>query len=396
MKTKRKNFPARLPLFLLIFLSLVCFVLLWNILITTSFGSEDFRAYWSATYLLHKGLNPYDPGLIQAVETAQTHIISEDTLMAWNPPFLFVFLLPLAWLSFPVAKSIWLIVNLILVLAGILMVARVYLPAGNKRIAAIFLFFALSLPQLWAGILIGQVTFLVFTGLIASIVLIRKERWFWAGAVLILTLIKPHIVVLPLIYLLVYMAQRRQFKGWIGLISVGIICLVVVFIFRPQWVSDLIGEMAISPVHWQTPTIGGFLSYLGLTDVVRYMIILLLPLPFILIRYQATIKMEMAVALLTLITVPTTFFGWSFDQVILLIPIAQVFSWMARSKKKTFNTAMGIVIGISLLVLYIQRFQNSNDVYYFWISLFWWVIFGLNWYLFSATPPLDPKTEKIS
>ena len=362
MNPIRKNIPAWLPIGLVVFLTLVCLVFLWKASISTNLGATDFRAYWSATYLLHKGLNPYDPALIRGVEIAQTHIFTEATLMAWNPPFLYVFLLPLAWLSFPIAKSIWLIINIVLVLAAILMLARIYLLPGNQKALIIFVLLALSLPQLISGIVIGQVVFLVFIGLVACILLIKKEQWFWAGAVLILTLIKPHIVLLPLIYLLLYMAKRRQWKGWLGLICAGIACLVVTTLFRPEWVSDLIGELAISPVHMATPTIGGLLVHFGAGDIVRYMIILLLPLPFILLSHQSTLKMELAVAVLTLITVPTTFYGWSFDQVILLIPISQVFSWMARSRNKSINAWMAVGIGISLLITYIQRFQNANDV----------------------------------
>ena len=390
MKPTRAKIPIWLPVGLLIILSLVCLVLLWNVSSNTSLGEQDFIAYWSATYLLHKGQNPYDPALIQSVENAQTQRVLGDALMAWNPPPLFVFLLPLAWLSFGTAKFVWLIINILIVLAGSLLLARLYLPPGNNKIAVLFLIFAFSLPQVVTGIVIGQVTFLVFLGLIACMVLIKKERWFWAGAVLILTIIKPHMVVLPLIYILIYMAQRRQYKGWIGLILAGLSCLAIVTLFRPHWVGDLLGEMAISPVHWATPTIGGLLSSWGLPDIMRYMIILFLPLPFILARYQASIKMELAVALLTLITVPTTFFGWSFDQVILLIPIAQVFTWMTGSKKKTINFWTVFALVVSLGITYIQRAQNSNDVYYVWFPFFWWFIFGLNWYLFSF------KTSKMA
>jgi len=263
------------------------------------------------------------------------------------------------------------------------LLARLYLPPGNNKIAVLFLIFAFSLPQVVTGIVIGQVTFLVFLGLIACMALIKKERWFWAGAVLILTIIKPHMVVLPLIYILIHMAQRRQYKGWVGLILAGISCLVIVTLFRPHWVGDLLGEMAIPPIHWATPTIGGLLSSWGLPDFTRYLMILFLPLPFILAKYQASIKMELAVALLTLITVPTTFFGWSFDQVILLIPIAQVFAWMTLAKNKTINFWFVFALVVSLGITYIQRAQISNDVYYVWFPFFWWFIFGLTWYLFS-------------
>jgi hypothetical protein len=385
MKSMRKNIPPWVPVSLLILVGLVCLILLWNAASTTSLGDEDFIAYWSATHLLSNGLNPYDPELIRNLENAQTGRGLVNALMAWNPPFLFVFLLPLAWLPFSIAKFVWLIANILIVVSGSVMLTRLYLPPGNNLIIIIYLLFAFSLPQIVTGIVMGQVTYLVFLGLVACMALIKKEQWFWAGAVLILTTVKPHVVVLPVIYLLIYMAVHRQYRGWIGLMVAGLACLGVAFLFRPQLANDLMGEMAIAPVHWFTPTIGGLLSYWGISEATRYMITLLLPLPFILVKYQAQVKMELAVALLTLITVPTTFFGWSFDQTVLLVPIAQVFSWMALSKHKTINTLGAITIAASLVAIYLQRISNSGDVYYLWVPLFWWLIFGLNWYLFSTT-----------
>jgi len=93
--------------------------------------------------------------------------------------------------------------------------------------------------------------------------------------------------------------------------------------------------------------------------------------------------MELAVALLTLITVPTTFFGWNYDQTILLIPIVQVFSWLSQSKEKAVNIGIIVVIGITLVVNYCQHFIFVNDLFYLWIPIFWWIIFGFGWYHFQ-------------
>ncbi len=385
MKSLREHIPPWLLIGLLIFLVLIGLIFLWNISSTTNLGEEDFIVYWSATHLLESGLNPYDPELMRSAQSAQLPMRLGDTPMAWNPPPLFVFLLPLAWLPFSIAKFAWLLINIALIVAACLILARLYFPTADSGVVVVYLLFAFSLPQVVTGIFIGQVTFLVFFGLVACLMLIKKEQWFWAGAVLILTTIKPHLVILSVIYLLFYMAQRRKYLGWVGLIVAGVACALVLFIFRSSWIQDLMGELKISPVHWLTPTIGGLLSYFGMSDIARYLIVLLLPLPFILLRYQAAIKLELAVALLTLITVPTTFFGWSFDQTILLIPIAQVFGWLSLSKDKTTNAWFVFAIVLGLAVIFFQRFFNSNDVFYLWFPLFWWFIFGLKWRHVSKT-----------
>lgn len=226
----------------------------------------------------------------------------------------------------------------------------------------------------------GQVNFLVFLGLASSMVLIKKEKWFWAGAVLILTSIKPHLVILAVIYLLIIMAQRRQFVGWAGLLCGSIACAIILFIFRPPWIYDFFGMLAIPPVNWATPTLGGLLNS---QQISNYFILLLLPLPFLLANLQRSISMEFSIALLTVITVPFTFFGWSYDQTILLIPIAQLFIWIYHLNNKLLNFGFASICTISLLINYWQRILNINEVYYVWVPLVWCLVFGLTWRLYS-------------
>lgn len=363
-------------------------LILWNIGMSTDIGKEDFIGYWSAAYLFRNDQNPYDPELMLTTQNELVPTTWDYPIMSWNPPTLIALLAPLGFLSFSAAKSIWLIVNIVLVLAASLILARLYLPEGHLKSQFVFLLFAVSFPQVLLGIQMGQITFLVYFGLVASVALIKKEQWFWAGAVLILTSIKPHMVLLSLIYLLFYMVKHRQFKGWIGLGAAGLFSALVLFIFRPAWISDYIGLFAIAPTNWATPTIGGLLSYLQITELAKSLIFLFLPLPFILLKYSQKVSIEFAIALLTLITVPTTFFGWSYDQTLLLIPIALVFRWVFLSNKKILTLWIPIIILFSLILNYYLRTVIANDAYYLWIPILWWILFGFGWRSFSSVNPI--------
>lgn len=358
---------------------------LWSLASTTDFGESDFRIYWSAAYLLSRGENPYNIESIKEVQQTQTHAISNEAIMAWNPPFLFLFLLPLAWLPFVTAKFAWLLVNLaILITAGFFLVG-LYLNTASPRVKLAFLILAIGFPAAITGLFMGQVTFLVFWGLVACMTLIKKEQWFWAGAILIMTTIKPHMVALAVLYVLVYMAYQRQYKGWLGLGVAGLAGLAILLLFRSDLISNLVGETSVASGRWATSTIGGLLSYLGITEAGRFLILLFVPLPFYLAKHPEKFSMEFSVALLTLITVPTTIFGWSYDQTILLIPIAQVFSWLTASKYKLAITACILCITAAN---YIQRVLPINEVFYVWFPLLWWLIFGLAWRSTLLTPSL--------
>ncbi len=177
-----------------------------------------------------------------------------------------------------------------------------------------------------------------------------RRGWFWAGAALILTTVKPHMVILVVPYLLLYMAYRRKWQGLLGFISACVLCMLVLFIFRLPWLTDFLGLFAIAPVNWATPTIGGLLSFIHLTEATRYIILLLIPLAWILARPQTTIRFETSVALLIILTVPTTFYGWSYDQSILLIPLACIFSWLLSSSNKWIHKAIiATMVGMLLI-----------------------------------------------
>ena len=377
MQTTRLSTANWLSIGLILLLILGAAFALWNIASTTDFGESDFMIYWAAAYLVSNGENPYDLDLIQSVQQSQPHTKPEVTTIAWNPPFLFLLLLPFAWLPFVPAKFAWLIASILLVLTAAWMLADIYLRTASPRIRLAFLILAIAFPAVVTGLYMGQVTFLVFWGLVASLFLIKKEQWFWAGAALILTTIKPHIVVLPVLFILVYMTRQRRVQGWVGAILAGLIGLAILLALSPDLIFNPIGETSVAAGRWATSTIGGLLSYLGITEAARYLIALLLPLPFLLAKYSEKYSPEFSVAALTLITVPTTFYGWSYDQTILLIPIAQIFGWLAHSKHRLGIAAL---IAGAILLNYYQRVLPFNEVYYVWVPLVWGLIFAVTWW----------------
>jgi hypothetical protein len=389
--TRSTILPRWLSLILLVTLSLVGFLALRHLLPAAGLGKRDFIGYWSATTLVQRGQNPYDGGLMDNLQHVELVSDIEPTIMAWNPPTVFVFLLPLTWLSFPTATFVWLVLSTIILLGGSLTLARIYLPSDSQKFILLFLLFVIVFPQTLSGLYMGQVTFLVFLGLAGCLACIRKGRWFWAGACLMLTTVKPHLVVLPLIYLLLYMLLERRCDGPLGLAAAGAGCAGVLFLFRPEWVQDLVGLLAIAPVNWATTTIGGLLSYWQVSEAGRSLIMLLLPLPVLLLRYRSKIGVDLAVALLTLITVPTTFFGWGYDQIMLFFPVAQVFGWLARLQNRTLNACIAAAVSLALAVNYVQRAVSENEAYYLWVPLFWWVVFGLSWLYFSRSAPASAQ-----
>jgi hypothetical protein len=360
---------------LFLFIALGIWVV-WKFAPKINLGNGDFIGYWSAVYQIRRGHNPYDPKEMMNVQQTAANSGLDFAVMTWNLPTLFVFLLPLAWLSFTAARSAWLVINVIILLAASLMLARLYLPPGGKPLLGFYLL-VLFFPQVILTLVMGQVTLLVLLGLASSMILIKKGHWFWAGAALILTSVKPQIAFLAAPYLLILMVYRRKWQGWLGMLAAGGACMGALFVFRPNWVADTWGLTSMVPNNWATPTIGGLLSYWRVTDAARYLIVVFLPLAWVLARPQSAIRMESAVALLTVITVPTSFFGWGYDQSILLIPIVQLFGWILLASNRLVKIMGMLAILGCFLFIWIQRVARVNEIYYFWVPVIIGIVYGI-------------------
>lgn len=348
----------------------------------SSVGEADFYVYWAAGRLFLEGRNPCDAENMLAVERKVYDPDQRSVMMAWNPPSLWVLILPLAWMPFGAARSVWLLTNVSLLLACCVMLRSIALAGRSAGSFLVYCLTAAVFPPVLLTIFAGQITLLVLFGVVASLYLIRREHWFWAGAALVLTSVKPHLVLLVGPYLLLYMAKRRKWAGWIGLGAAGAVCVLILCARRAAWLEDYLSVVDIFSVDWATPTIGGLLGFYGcgrwarLFSVVGF---LLLPL---LLRGERPVALETAVSVLILVTLPTTFFGWSFDHSLLLVPVAQIIGWLsgpllARAEKCTVGGAMAAAVVTDIA----QRIAQTSEVFYLWVPLAWGGIYGMAWWM---------------
>ena len=195
---------------LVLFAAILGSILVARLVGTVSIGESDFNAYWSAGRLFLEGRNPSDPSNMLEMELGHFDPNQEFVMMTWNPPTLWVLMLPVAWMPFGVARSVWLLTNVFLLLVSCLMLRFIYIPGDGVKPILSYLLIASVFPPALLAILAGQVTFLVLFGVTASVFLIKRERWFMAGAVLTLTSVKPHLMMLVGPYLVHQAGSARR------------------------------------------------------------------------------------------------------------------------------------------------------------------------------------------
>ena len=341
-------------------------------------GRLDFRAYWSTSYLLSKGLDYTDEASLHEVETSLTGWTQDYTLKLWNLPWVVVWFLPLAFLDFHLARPVWLTINLLLLFVSIVAYWRAYATnATTQKWFWLALLLAIFFPATLLLLLFGQVGLLVLAGIVGFIVLYRKSHDFEAGIFLTLTTVKPHLVYLVLPLLLLVVVKSRRWRVLIGFTSFLLVSLAVGLLLRPSLISDYFDQTTQGNLlAWQSPTVTAYLH--ARTGLVYTRLIGILLLPIVIFwwaRFGQEIEIGDLVNIALLMSIITTPFGWSYDFVLLLLPLVRLALWVLDGALGRQRAVLMALVMVSLyVVIYRQRIAAQNELDFFWIPL---VVAGL-------------------
>lgn len=355
-------------------IALLLFVLVGPIPVPPSLGRGDFRAYWSAAYLLAQSENFADADLLLQTEREHTEWMEDWAVITWNPPWLLALLMPYTAVSFPRATWLWLLTNIALVFTGSVLLWKTFTRQdSSQRWGPMAPLVGLLFLPTMLTLLMGQVNTLVFWGLAAFLFFFNRNQLFAAGLSLVPTLVKPHLVylVLPIVFLHL-LWTKRDFKTVAGLLVGLAVLTAVVFGLRPSFITEFsqtVGEGNL--LGWETPTLGGFLATTFGWQWAKLMGIFILPLTVgFWWRYRETIDLNYWVPAMLLISVISAPFGWGYDVIVLLLPVLQVIAWIAEGRFSR-QEAIGLgalLLGINLAAIY-QRSLEISEGQTFWVPI---------------------------
>lgn len=380
----------RVLLFLILFAGIILIVTLSP---TTSILSfSDFRAYWSASYMLGQGENFADPALLLATEHALTTWSSDHTLMTWNPPWLLVLLLPYTLLPFARAAQLWFWTNIIILFTGTMLLWRVLI---HKSETTRFMWVAPLVTFLYAPTLLtlimGQVNTFVFFGLALFLYFDDQDKQSAAGASLALTLVKPHLVYITLPLILLAMWRKRRLNVFAGLASAILFLTAVALFLRPTLLQDYGNTIANSNLIFFLPaTLSGFLTGTIGWQWSKFALLITLPIAIILwSRWRKDIDLYSLVSISLFASLITSPFGWSYDFIVLLIPILQMVAWLAEREYSRWQTWLFISLLVAInAVSFAQRLTGVNEMYYFWMPITLSIVYAMMyWKRKSRTTP---------
>lgn len=331
-----------------------------------------FVEYWAAGRLQLTGNNPYSPEQLFALQQSVGLTRDRPEIM-WNPPWTLSFVMPFGMLSYPISRLLWLMLHLALVLFCADWTWRFYGgPIRRYWIAWIVGF--TFLPTLNV-LLSEQIGPLILLGLVGFLHFEKRKQWWLAGSVLVLIAIKPHLLYLFWIALIFWALDRKRWAVLLGGAVSGLVATTIPLIFNPAVISQyfyLCTTAKPTPFDWATPTLGSFLRLLfGLEKVwLQFVPSLLGILWFLLYWHEHRRTWEWAEQLppLLLVSVSTTSFGWTFDQVVLLPAVIQAAVWTFHSHQPlTISLAMATYLTIDSVAL-TMNILRINDLWHFWMA----------------------------
>jgi len=371
-----RMFRSLFSALLLMFLIATLIGIVWRAPLPHGLGSIDFRPYWSAAYLLAQGKDFCDLNQIDAVERALTGWREDYPMQAWFFPTGHLILLPLTFLPFQQAVKVWLLIHI-----GILFVCSLLLWRNKYIYRWLPLLVTFSYSMTLVSLYFGQVNSLVLLGLALFLYLEERQKPFLAGLALILTTVKPHLVIFTLPMLLLDGFQQREWLRLSGFFLALLSSFLLLFFLYPDWLRSLV-HLAFSGFNSLrlTPTLAGLLVVLGETHLSRWLWLGGLGIFLALRLVLKSVDLRTFVDLTLLGGMVLSPLGWSYDQILLLIPVFRLMEWCIQKELPSpFAGQMFLSLVVLNLLTCLQRIFIHNDVWFFWLPFALAFFYYLSW-----------------
>jgi hypothetical protein len=275
---------------------------------------SDFAAYWGAAKLYK--IDPFDVNAVSSIQAALAKH-RNDILVMRNPPWTAVIFMPLAGLPYDVATGVWTTTTfLLLAWAGLTIWRQL---GGTDGTIALVIVFAFA-PTLLL-LRIGQISALLL-GCVAMLMLaLDRRKYALAGMALAGLTVKPHVCLIAMLVILLWAFLTRHHRLWLSFVaSVAVLVLISwalnthIFELYARLVREIIGYRETYPnLAGALMTATGRREWGFLPFVIGFSYEM-----YRLIRGPATWKWREEVPRVLLVSLVTSYYSYSYDEVMVL------------------------------------------------------------------------------
>ena len=330
-----------------------------------SYRGGDFFGFWAASRAIIEGASPYDP--VWFADLARRTGAGLSFERSVYPPWTAIALVPFAILPFALAASAWLVAQLVTVGATVLLLAR-RIGAAERPV---FVAVAAGSQSLWLLVAGGNITGLLLGAVGGSFLAAAAGRTFLAGAFFGLLALKPHpfLFVGAAAMLAATARERRRFVT--GAVATAGPLIAVALALRPAWLAEWLGAaselqatVGSNATLWTVARIANGKIGLDTAPFTAVIAVMIAIAAWALWRRAVRPSLSLAIAGALPISLAVAPHGWSYDQLVLLVPLAVIFEALAVRPQPQRRRAVVLVTLLAVAVpwtLYALAFRRGGE-----------------------------------
>ena len=228
-------------------------------------GGNDFLVYYTGTRaVLYEGISPYSDQVAAQIQEnvyGQPAGEGEHQLRFVYPLYSLLFFAPFAVISdFAAARAVWMTVLQTAVFLTALLNLRAMRWKPDFWLKVGYFLFALTWYHAVRGVINGNAVVLICLLISWFILAVKSQQFVLAGVLLALATIKPHLMILPVVYGAVWAVSRRE---WTLIGSFLLTMLILVggsLLVLPNWIIQNLWEVLRFPEYNPVLTLGQLLG----------------------------------------------------------------------------------------------------------------------------------------
>jgi hypothetical protein len=370
-------------------LLIISLLLLWklnsSILTQSKFiPYDDYVRHWAASKLFLSYEDPYSPAKIQSLQDlASGSNVHPSSTTVFIPPWSMLIIAPFAFFDYPTSRLIWLLFSIVLLFLSAELLWKTYEGPPEKKWLSWILVFTFA-PTIYL-LEDGQTTCLVLFGIAGFLYFEKLHNDLIAGIFIALITIKPQVIFLFWPAILFWSIKRKNFTTLISFGLTLFFASILVTFINPQIFPQYFTHIKFnSPIMWATPTIGGYLRYF-IFGVDRFWPQYIGPLigltwfVFFWLKHKHHWSWREVSPILVFVSILTSLYGWTYDQVVLLVGVVKAGNHLLLLHKKYFSIMMIIYFLINFLSLFLHRYVM--DFWFLWfvpsIMIWYMIVLGI-------------------
>jgi len=328
---------------------------------------NDFSGVWSgpSTYLL--GISPWDPARYSDVAVS-LGTKTPDALVYDHMPWTMFAVLPFALVPLEVAGWIWMLLGMTAAVIALRALLRTFMPGIALAHGALALALFVGQPGFHAVVL-GQWSLLLMAGVAATVLALRASRPLLGAVTSLVMLFKPQVFVFTALGLAYGGLRRVTFRRW--MLYAGVIVAVVVAVswtvvsltvggdWLSAWLADIPGRRTLRSAVLQS-ALNELIGPIG-----RWVAALLI-LGGAVLASRFTPGSDASLAAWLSLSSAGAIYSWSYDQVLLFVPIVITAGLLARTSRRSgvmFAVAWAGVFLIVSPILYAIGVARHDETF---------------------------------